>query len=161
MINAIKIPEQRKGVLIGKNGSVKKEIEERTKTTLTIDEDIEIEGESLDVLKSKEIVKAIGRGFSPEIALKLLDDDYRLIVISLGNETVKKMKRMFSRIIGREGKCKRKIEFRTNTNIEIYGKTVSIIGNWENADKANVLVELLLKGKPHAYVYKRLEDMTS
>ena len=65
MNDFIKIPEQRKGVLIGKDGSVKKEIEKATKTVIEIEEDVSIEGEPLDVMKTKDIIKAIGRGFSP------------------------------------------------------------------------------------------------
>lgn len=160
MIDEIKIPEQRKGVLIGEKGSVKTEIGKKTNTVISIDDGIEIEGEALDVLKAKEIIKAIGRGFSPEKAFKLLDDEFRLIIISLGQETDKRMRRMFSRIIGRNGRCKRKIEMRTNTDICIYGKTVSVIGDWRNVEKASEMIDLLLRGKPHSYVYKRLEEMT-
>lgn len=160
MIDEIKIPEQRKGILIGKKGSVKTEIGKKTGTVISIDDGIEIEGEALDVLKAKEIIKAIGRGFSPEKAFKLLDDEFRLITISLGQETDKRMRRMFSRIIGRNGRCKRKVEMRTNTDICIYGKTVSIIGDWRDVEKASEVIDLLLRGKPHSYVYKRLEEMT-
>ncbi|MCK4531517.1 MAG: RNA-processing protein [Candidatus Aenigmarchaeota archaeon] len=160
MIDEIKIPEQRKGILIGKKGSVKTEIGKKTGTVISIDDGIEIEGEALNVLKAKEIIKAIGRGFSPEKAFKLLDDEFRLIIISLGQETDKSMRRMFSRIIGRNGRCKRKVEMRTNTDICIYGKTVSIIGDWRDVEKASEVIDLLLRGKPHSYVYKRLEEMT-
>lgn len=160
MIDEIKIPEQRKGVLIGEKGLVKTEIGKKTNTVISIDDGIEIEGEALNVLKAKEIIKAIGRGFSPEKAFKLLDDEFRLIIISLGQETDKRMRRMFSRIIGRNGRCKRKVEMRTNTDICIYGKTVSIIGDWRNVEKASEVIDLLLRGKPHSYVYKRLEEMT-
>jgi ribosomal RNA assembly protein len=158
MIEPVKIPEQRKGVLIGKDGSTKKGIEARTRTKITVNNGIEIDGEPLDVLKAKEIVKAIGRGFAPDKAMKLISDDYRLVVISLGDETEKRMKRIFSRIIGKAGKSRRILEHLTKTDICIYGKTISIIGNWSNAEKANEAIELLVKGKTHAYVYRCLES---
>lgn len=157
MNDFIKIPEQRKGVLIGKDGSVKEELEKLTKTKIEVDEDVVIEGEALNVIKAKDIIRAIGRGFSPEKALKLLDDQYQLIVMSLGNETEKTMKRLLSRVIGRRGLCKKKIESRTKTKISIYGKTISIIGNWKDVDKAEKAIEMVLKGKPHSCVYKYLE----
>ncbi|UCC91943.1 MAG: RNA-processing protein [Candidatus Aenigmatarchaeota archaeon] len=160
MIDTAKIPEQRKGVLIGKGGSVKEEIESKTKTKISIDDAVEIEGEPLDVMKAKEIVRAIGRGFSPEKAFRLLNEEFRLIVISLGQETGKRMRRMFSRVIGREGKCKKKIELRTKTDICIYGKTISIIGEWQDVEKAEEVIELLIEGKPHSYVYKHLGEIT-
>lgn len=160
MIDVIKIPEQRKGVLIGKGGSVKEELESKTRTKISINDAVEIDGEPLEVLKAKEVVKAIGRGFPPEIAFKLLDDEFRLVVISLGQESEKRMRRVFSRIIGRDGRCRKKIEMRTNTDICIYGKTVSIIGNWKDVEKASDVIGLLIEGKPHSYVYKYLEEIT-
>lgn len=161
MIDVIKIPEQRKGVLIGKNGSVKKEIEKKTHTVLTIDDGIEIEGEALDVLKAKEIVKAVGRGFAPEKALKLLSEDYRLVVMSLGQENEKMMERIFSRIIGSGGKCRRNIERLTKTDISVYGKTISIIGKWNDTERASEAIEMIIQGKMHAYVYKCIEERNS
>jgi ribosomal RNA assembly protein len=160
MIETVRIPEQRKGVLIGKDGSVKNELEKKTRTAIRINDGVEIDGEPLDVLKAKEIVKAIGRGFSPEKAFKLIHDDFRLIVISLGDETKKRMKRLFSRIIGKGGKSRKTIEMLTKTDIRIYGKTIAIIGSWEDVEKANEAIELLLKGKTHAYVYRCLEKET-
>lgn len=158
MIDVIKIPEQRKGVLIGKKGSVKGKLEGKTRTKITIDDAVEIEGEPLEVLKAKEIIKAIGRGFSPETAFRLLDDEFRLVIINLGQESEKKIRRVFSRIIGKEGKCKKRIQMQTKTNICIYGKTISIIGSWEDVEKASDVICLLMEGKPHSYVYRRLEE---
>ena len=120
---------------------------------------MEIEGDSLDVMKAKNIVKAIGRGFSPEKAFKLLNEEFRLIIISLGNESEKSMRRIFSRIIGTGETCKKRIEMRTHTDICVYGKTVSIIGNWRDAEKAGEIIEMLIEGKPHSYVYRCLEEM--
>jgi ribosomal RNA assembly protein len=160
MMDSAKIPEQRKGVLIGKGGSVKEEIERETRTKISIGDAVEIEGEPLDVMKAKEIVRAIGRGFSPEKAFRLMDDEFRLVVISLGHETDKRMRRVFSRIIGREGKCKKKIELLTKTDICIYGKTISIIGEWRDVEKAGEVIELIIEGKPHSYVYRHLEEIT-
>jgi ribosomal RNA assembly protein len=161
MIEEIKIPEQRKGVLIGKSGSVKKEIEKKTHTVLTIDDGIEIEGKALDVLKAKEIIKAIGRGFAPEKTFKLLSEDYRLVVISLGHKNEKMTRRIFSRIIGSGGKCRRNIELLTKTDISVYGKTISIIGKWGDVEKANEAMEMIIDGKTHAYVYKCIEERNS
>lgn len=158
MNDFIKIPEQRKAVLIGKDGSVKKELEKLTKTKIYVNENIGIEGESLNVIKTKEIIKAIGRGFSPENAFKLLNDEYQLVVMSLRNETRKTKRRLLSRIIGRKGSCKRRIEMRTKTYISVYGKTISIIGNWKDVEKAEKAIEMVLEGRPHSYVYRFLEE---
>jgi len=82
----LKIPKERIGVLIGKDGVTKEDIENMTQTELDIEsetgsitivptEDME---DPLGVWKTRYIVKAIGRGFSPETALKLINDDFIL-----------------------------------------------------------------------------------
>ena len=75
-----KIPKERIAVLIGKDGITKKHIESATKIKLKIDSkegDVFLEGEdALGLYSAREVVKAIGRGFNPEIALLLLKQDY-------------------------------------------------------------------------------------
>jgi len=157
MIEIIRIPEQRKPVLIGKEGSVKKELELKTKTKITISEDIRIEGDSIDIIKAKEIIKAIGRGFSPERAFFLLNDDYQLYIISLGKETKNTIKRVLARVIGKRGSARKKIEERTGVWVSVYGKTVSILGKAEDLNNARKAIENLLSGRSHSYVYTRLK----
>ncbi|MCD6591374.1 MAG: RNA-processing protein [Candidatus Aenigmarchaeota archaeon] len=159
MLETVKIPERRKGVLIGRGGSVKKALEENTNTKIRINDSVEIEGEALDVMKAREIIKAIGRGFSPEKAFKLLNDEYQLFIISLEKPTKKRKRRILSRIIGSKGMSKNKIEMFTNTDISIYGKTISIIGKWEDVEKAAKAIDMLIGGKPHSYVFKYLEGL--
>ena len=76
----LKIPQERVAVLIGKNGEVKKNIEEDTKTQIKIDSlegDIFIYGEdALGLYTAREVTRSIGRGFNPEIAKLLLKQDY-------------------------------------------------------------------------------------
>ncbi len=159
MMEIMRIPDERKGVLIGKNGSVKDRIEERTGTEIRVNDGVEIEGDdAVRVMTAKDIITAIGRGFSPSKALRLLDESFRLIVISLGNETKNTRERLFSRIIGTKGKAKRIIEKHTKTQICIYGKTVSVIGEWDSAERAKEAIECLLEGKPHSFVYRMLEE---
>jgi ribosomal RNA assembly protein len=157
MIEAVKIPEQRKGALIGKDGEGKKYIESKTHTKIKVTDAVEIEGESLDVLKAKEVVSAIGRGFAMESAIKLIDEDCLLIVVNLGGETEKTRKRIMARIIGTGGKCKSIIERYANVDLCVYGKTVSLIGKWSDAEKAENAINMLIRGKSHGYVYKYLE----
>jgi ribosomal RNA assembly protein len=160
MLDMLKIPEQRKAMLIGKDGQTKQDIEKKTNTKLVINDGVEIEGEPLEVLKAKQIVAAIGRGFSPEIALKLVNENYQLIVINLGGETGKTQKRIMSRIIGTRGKCKNIIEKYTGAYICVYGKTISVIGEWSKAEIAEKAIDMIINGRKHAYVYKYLEEST-
>lgn len=157
MIDTVAIPEERKSVLIGKKGSIKNTIEKRTKTGIKINDIIEITGEALDVLKAKSIVKAIGRGFSPHRALLLLNEDYELIIINLGGETQNSLKRISSRLIGRKGFTRRKIEESTGAFVSVYGKTVGIIGTYQQASMARKAIEFIIEGRSHGFVYSRLE----
>ncbi len=160
----LKIPKERTAVLIGKKGSTKRYIEKFTNTKLIIDSegDVIIQGEdSLDVYTTKNIIKAIGRGFNPKIALNLLEDDFCLEIIEIkefSGKSDKKLRRLRSRVIGTKGKCRDNIERLTDTNISIYGKTISIIGSLENAAIAKEALERLLYGSEHGNVYKWLEN---
>ncbi len=156
MIKTIKIPHERLPVLIGKNGVIKRQIEKQTKTKILIEEEVIIEGDSLNVLTAENIVKAIGRGFSPVKAKILLKEETSLAIMELPkNENTQK--RLKARLIGTSGKCRRNIERLTGTQISVYGKTVSIIGGYDNVDLAEQGVSKIIKGMSHRFVYKFLE----
>ena len=160
----LKVPKNRVAVIIGKEGSIKKEIEESTNTKLNIDSkegDIFVSGEdALGLYTAREIIKAIGRGFNPEIAKLLLKPDYIFEVVDL-TEFVGKSKdamlRLKGRVIGKEGKSRKLIEELTECDISVFGKTISVIGLPEPAADARKAVESLLRGSTHANVYKWLE----
>ena len=158
----LKIPKERVGVLVGKNGDIKKLIQRSTNTKLFIDKegDVIIQGEGVGVYDANLVVKAIGRGFNPSIALNLLKDDFSLEIINIKDFTGKserKFTRIKARLIGRSGGARTVLEKLTNTDISIYGKTVSIIGNVENVGVARQGVETLLRGAPHNNAYKYVE----
>ncbi len=160
----LKIPKERVAVLIGKSGSIKKEIEKDTKTNIEVDSkegDIFVSGEeALGLFSAREIIQAIGRGFNPEIAQLLLKPDYVLEIIEIKEYSGKSKDsalRLKGRVIGKEGKSRRLIEELSECYISVYGKTISIIGTAECAPIAKKSVELLLQGSMHANVYKFLE----
>jgi len=167
----LKIPRERVGVVIGKNGITKDEIENLTKTEITIDSDTgtvaisptEETEDPLSVWKARYIVKAIGRGFNPEIAIKLMGDETILEIINLPDYIGKNKKailRQKSRIIGKEGRTKDIITDMTGVDISIYGKTVAIIGDMEQIHIAKEAVEMILSGVRHKTVYAFLEKKT-
>jgi len=164
----LKIPRERVGVLIGKNGITKDEIENLTKTDINIDSDTgsiaisptEETEDPLAVWKSRYIVKAIGRGFNPDISLKLLGDETLLEIINLPDYVGKSKKaimRQKARIIGKEGRTKDIIIDMTGVDISIYGKTVAIIGDMAQIHIAKEAVEMILNGVRHKTVYAFLE----
>ena len=156
----VRIPQERIAVLIGKNGKTKKFIEEQTNSKLNIDsktgEIIISDKNGVNLLKATSIVKAIGRGFSPEQAELLLEDDVFLEIIDL-NEVLGKSQSKINirkgRVIGKEGATRKKIEETTDTKISVYGKTIAFIGQAENIETARKAVEMLLEGATHNKVY--------
>jgi ribosomal RNA assembly protein len=159
----LKIPQERVAVLIGKAGSTKRELETKLECELQIDSeegDVQITAPNpIDVLVAKDVVRAVGRGFNPDIAILLKKDDFVLEIISLADFNQKKnhQERLKGRVIGRDGKARNIIEEHTECHISVYGKTVGIIGPAENVRIAYKAVTSLLNGSPHAYVYKWLE----
>jgi ribosomal RNA assembly protein len=160
----LKIPKDRIAVLIGKSGEIKKQIEEETLSNIFIDSkegDVRITGEdSLGLFSAREIIKAIGRGFSPETALLILKSDYGFELLNISDyigKSQKKITRLKARVIGTEGKTRKHIEDITETNLSVYGKTIGIIGEAEHVMLARRAIESLLAGATHSSVYKWLE----
>lgn len=159
----LKIPEERVAVLIGKEGETKKEIENSAKCALQITKegDVTISGEDgLGLFTAREIIRAIGRGFNPRIALQLLKQDYALEMIDMKDIAGKNkstMERLKGRVIGKEGKAREEVERLTDTHISIYGKTIGIIGENQQVQLARQAVAMLLEGAMHKTVYRYLE----
>ena len=157
-VEEVSIPDERKPILIGKDGKTKVEIEKATSTHIKVTDFILIEGPVEGLLKAKNVIQAIARGFSPEHAFVLLDEQYQIDIISLNHEKENTRKRLFARIIGRKGQSKKIIEKETNTQISVYGKTISIIGLPEDIDAARQAIEAILDGKTHAYAYSLMKN---
>ncbi|MET1159848.1 MAG: KH domain-containing protein [Thermoprotei archaeon] len=166
-----KVPLDRIGVLIGQGGRVKEEIMRRTRTNITVDSrtgTVIIEPASpattaLELMKARDIVRAIAYGFSPERAFRLLDEDQILIVIDLKQYVGDKpnhLQRVLGRIIGEGGRARRVLEEMTGTYISVYDTYVAIIGDYESANIAKTAIELLIEGRKHSTVYRYIERET-
>ena len=160
MQEEIKIPKERIAVLIGEKGSEKRKLQKKTETKIKISSmegDVIIKGEdSLNVLSVRDIIKAVGRGFNPKIAYKLLKEENMFDMLNLHDYTKGSKNqeiRIKARVIGREGKARKTIERFTDTDICVFGKTVGIIGKVEDVNLARRALDKLLKGSPHGKVY--------
>ncbi|MBI2548171.1 RNA-processing protein [Candidatus Woesearchaeota archaeon] len=159
----LRIPKDRVAVLIGKNGEVKKELEQETKTSIEVDStegDVFVSGDdAIQLFTVREIIKAIGRGFNPELAKLLLKQDYTFEMIPLTDFIKNKgnILRLKGRVIGAQGKSRKTIEALTETHLCVYGKTIAILGLPENVATARRAIESLLSGSPHSSVYRWLE----
>ncbi|MEE8256056.1 MAG: KH domain-containing protein [Nitrosopumilaceae archaeon] len=163
----IRIPNDRIGALIGKSGKVKSQIEKTCFVKLEIDSETGetlISGtgkiEDIQPFKAMEIVTAIGRGFSPENAMRLLKGENTLHVINLKEFVGKspaQIERIKGRIIGEGGKARINMEHLTGGNISVYGSTVSIIGSPDQLKLAVRAIVDLSSGSMHGSVYGKLE----
>jgi ribosomal RNA assembly protein len=164
----IKIPGDRIGALVGPDGTVKNVIERRLSVDLQVDSEtgtvqitVPPAAEDPTVLfRAKEVVTAIGRGFAPEHAFRLLDDDEIMFELMDLRETVGRspsdLKRLKGRVIGKEGKTRRIIEELSEANISVYGHTISIIGYPDQSAIAREAVRMLIRGSLHGTVYRFL-----
>ena len=141
------IPLERMGVLIGKDGSTKATIEEAFKARLLVQSQngvVEIvprEGtdDPTTILRARDVVLAIARGFSPNRALALVEDDIVLDIIDLREtfgKNEREIARLKGRVIGREGKIRRLIEEMTDAKVSVYGHTISMLGEYETVTAA-------------------------
>ena len=167
----LKIPRERVGVVIGKNGTTKDEIENLTKTSITVDSEAGISCNIPNRRNRRPIIsmesplhsKSHRQRIQPGNILKLMGDETILEIINLPDYVGKSKKailRQKARIIGKEGRTKDIITDMTGVDISIYGKTVAIIGDMEQIQIAKEAVEMILNGVRHKTVYAFLEKKT-
>ncbi len=169
----VRIPKERVGVLVGPDGKVKRNIEEK----FAVELDVESESGGVKIMlsekahdpsllfKAKDTVTAIGRGFSPEHAFRLLRNDdniFDLIDLRLVfGRSESDIRRVKGRIIGANGKTRKLIEELTNVSMVVYGHTIGFIGTFERVDIARNAVQMLIDGSQHNTVYKYLQKKRS
>ena len=158
MKDFIRIPQKRIDIL-KKYEELKKKIEEFTNTKIELNDEISIEGESVDVFQAKNVIKAFGRGFDLDDCFYLLEDEYGLDIINLSEFTKSKerLKILKGRIIGTGGKTKKYIEKYADVKTSIFGKTVGIIGKWDKINIAREAIMKLIQGCAHQTLYRWLE----
>ncbi len=165
----VRVPAERLGVIVGRNGRVRKRVQKLTNVkievnpegivTITSPEKTE---DPVLAWKARDMIRAMARGFSPNRALSLIDEDTRLVVISLRDAvgtSPNQLKRVAGRIIGENGRTRRAIEEITETKISVYGRTVSVIGADPGLEFSSRAIDMLIGGAPHGTVYRYLEKM--
>lgn len=164
----IKVPRERIGALIGKGGRVKQDIEKRCGVAIEVDSEdgnAMIKGdkpvEQMEMFKAVEIISAIARGFSPQRAMRLMDEEEMFQAIDLHDYAGKSpsaLERIKGRIIGEAGKSRRTIEDLTGAYISVYGHTIGLIGKYNEIRLATDAIDLLCKGSMHKTVYNMLQE---
>jgi ribosomal RNA assembly protein len=157
----------RVGVLIGQEGKTRQKLQQSTTINIFIDskngeillDDRNVE-DPFDIFKIENVIRAIGRGFSPDHAFKLLNDCYDLYIFDIHDYVKKKsshVHRVKARIIGKNGKTKQLIEELTRSYISVYGHTVAVISDVVDMDITKKAIDKLLQGSKHATVYRFVE----
>ncbi len=161
-----RIPQERIGVLIGPGGGTKRRLEKETGVAMVIDSetgevtiDESAAKDKFLAVKVRDIVTAIGRGFSEERAFRLLGDDAYFVVLDIKDHarTPARIAQVRARVIGTRGKTRRLIEELTGADMSVYGHTVALIADDFQLPVAQEAVEMLLEGSEHATVYRFLE----
>jgi ribosomal RNA assembly protein len=128
----IRIPKERVGVLIGPEGKVKLDIEERLQVKLDIESEsggvqITLNEKATDpslLIRAKDVVMAIGRGFAPDRAFRLIRNDetvFDLVDLRLiFGRSDSDIRRVKSRIIGMNGKTRRTIEELSEADLVVW-----------------------------------------
>ncbi len=162
----VRIPVERLGAVIGKEGATKRFLEEEMGVRLSVDSKegiVTVRADSAlrtDPFSATRVIEAIGRGFSPQRARRLLEEGTALEVIDLRNyagRSVNALERIRGRVIGEKGKSRRVIEELTGCHLSVYGRTVAIIGEAGEVQLASEAVKSLATGSLHKTVYNTLQ----
>jgi ribosomal RNA assembly protein len=163
---AVRVPLDRVAAVIGKKGETKKYLEEACHVSLEVDGDsgeVIVRSASIeeaDPFKAMSVVEAVGRGFSPQRAIRLLEPENLLEVLDLrefAGKSDNSLERIRGRIIGLNGKSRRVIEELTKCYVSVYGRTVAIIGEATEAKLAKEAISMLAAGSRHRSVYNMLQ----
>jgi ribosomal RNA assembly protein len=169
----VRIPKERIGVLVGPDGRTKHLIEEKLMVELQIESESggvtvilsEKTHDPSQLFRAKDIVLAIGRGFSSEQAFRLLRNENEIFdfvdLRAIFGRSESDIKRVKGRVIGANGKTRRLIEELTDSSVVIYGHTIGFIGTFERVDVARNAVQMLINGSQHHTVYKYLQRKRS
>ena len=150
-IRAEKMAVQRKFLKAIDDAGVKLELDRNT-VTLSSDS-------GFSILLAKNAVLAFNRGFDSKTSALLLDDAYDLAIINVGDfaGSQKRQSELKGRVIGTRGIIKKRLSIATGCYIKIFGKTISVIGPYQNLNIAVEAIEMLLSGAKHNSVFSMID----
>lgn len=162
----VRIPVERVGAVIGREGATKRYLEGEMGVRLAVDSReglVTVRADSAlktDPFSATRVIEAIGRGFSPQRATRLLEEGTALEVVDLrdfAGRSANSLERIRGRVIGLKGKSRRVIEELTSCHLSVYGRTVAIIGEAGEVQLASDAVRSLATGSQHKTVYDALQ----
>ena len=156
------IPQNRIALFSRNNEGLLRDVENRGNVKLEISKDgeIKISGVGGEEWIAEQVLIALSYGFKPRQAFKLFGDDYFIELINLDeacHHSEKLVKRCLSRVIGTDGKAKKRLEELSEAFISVQDNVVAILGEFENLRMAKEAVFRITEGAEHSSVYAYLE----
>ncbi len=122
---------------------------------------VKIDGTAYDEYNAKNIIEAFGKGFSIGESYKLLNEEYYFKYVNLKDllKNDAEIKRIKSRIIGKDGKTKSYIEDVSGVSLSLFDNTIGIIGTTEELTIATAALQILVEGGTHKKTYRIMESL--
>ena len=167
LMMVVRIDEDRVGAVIGPKGSILKRIEEALNVIIKVRKDkaeviIVSERQNIEnALRAKMIIEAIANGISSSNAFVIVDNpDYVLEIVNIDEyaRNRRDLRRIKSRIIGKEGKIKRLIEDELDVKISIRQKKVAILGKYMDVQIAKEAIISICKGSKYGRILRKIEE---
>jgi len=154
----IYIPSRRASALKENNAELERLCKTCSCTAKIESNVVVINGDPFGEYQLTMIVQAFGRGFPLTTAEKLLNAKFYFSSIDM-NEYTRNKKRilnMKARLIGREGRVKKHIEFMSSAHIAIFGNVISFIGQMDEIYEAETAARTIIEGGSHRLAYDRM-----
>lgn len=147
---------------VDKKSKIKKVIpilEDKIKIKFILNKNsIKIKGTELNEFLTEQIISAIDFGFDLDDALLLLKQNYLLKFIDIKEHTKRhNLKDVRARVIGRNGKAKKTIEYLTGSIIVIKDNTIALIVDDIHLDATTQAINSLIQGAKHGNIFSYLE----
>src|SRR5262245_39963111 len=116
----------------------------------------------MEAFRAVEVITAISRGFSPERAYRLFENEEILFQQMDSHDYAGKspnaLERIKGRIIGEDGKARRMVEELSGAYVSVHGHMAGFVGNFHEVKLATDAIAMLEKGSMNKNVYKMLQD---
>lgn len=143
---------------INKIKKVKDKVEKELNVKIEINKEVSISGEGFSEYIAITVLGAVDIGFDINTALILSDQDYMLEKINIKSHVKQsRLPAVRGRLIGREGKVKKRLEQLTNCSIVVKDNTIALIGKTEDVIIARKAIHAIIRGSPHSRVFTSLE----
>ncbi|MFH0835415.1 MAG: hypothetical protein V1881_03665 [Candidatus Micrarchaeota archaeon] len=157
----VAVPPKRLTLFKKNDGALLKDIGKEAGVSATLDgETVTLEGEGGTEWIAEQVVTAVCLGFEPKIAKKLLGDDFFLEVIDLGRlyGSKRKIERYEGRVIGTDGRMKKKLEELSGAWLAVGDEHIVVIGRFDELKNLKEAIMKILEGSEHNTVLRLLQN---